>query len=71
MIHNPPFPVDSKERVYWFVDSEEDKPYGTSTYYRCVGLAAFLDRVEKDHKIVALTVEGNNIGFILDDKSNV
>lgn len=55
-----------KEKVYWLADSQEDKPYEESTWYRCVGIQDFLEKVEKEHKIVAVVASGNNIGFILD-----
>jgi len=58
----------SKERILWLADSDIGKAYETSTYYRCVKIGEFIETVEAKHKIVAVTFEGNNIGFILDNK---
>lgn len=55
-------------KTYWFANSEEDKPYNKLTCYRCLKLEEFLEKVEKENKIVGMNVEGNNICFILDDK---
>lgn len=57
--------------IKWFVDSEEDKPYHTTTWYRCAGIENFVKDVEKTHKIVGITFEDNNIGFILDDEKKI
>ena len=59
-----------KEKVYWLINSEENKPYKTSTYYRSVGIEDFIKLVEKKSEIVGITFEGNNIGFILNDKTS-
>jgi hypothetical protein len=58
------------EKVYWLVGSEENKKYETTTWFRCVGLEKFLDRVEEKNTIVAIIAEDNNIGFIVEDKLN-
>lgn len=57
-----------EERVYWFTDSEENKRYSQTTWYRCPKIEEFINLVEKKNKIVAFVVHGNNIGFILDEK---
>ena len=57
-----------KNKVYWLINSEEDKPYNESTFYRCVGIEKFIKLVEKKDKIVGLTFEDNIIGFVLDKK---
>lgn len=59
---------ENTDKVYFFADSEEGKQYETTTWYRCVGLHEFLEKVEKEHKIVGMVASGNNIGFILDKK---
>ena len=56
------------DKTFWFVNSEENKKYETSTWYRCIGLQRFIQKVEKENEIVALTVDGNNIGFILNQQ---
>ena len=61
---------NEKERVYWLIGSKKDKPYKTSTWYRCVGLQKFLDKVEEENEVVAIVSDGNNIGFILDNNKN-
>ena len=60
--------MESKEKIYFFENSEIGKEYNTSTYYRCVGISKFIERVEKENKIVAFIVSGNKIGFVLDKK---
>ena len=67
--------MKDKQKVYWFVDSKEDKPYKTTTWYRCMGITQFIRDVEKESKIVALIIpdgedDRNNIGFILEDKKS-
>ena len=57
------------DKVYWLVGSEENKPYGTSTWYRSVGIQEFIEKVEKEHDIAGVIFSGNNIGFVLDKKS--
>ena len=59
--------MEEENKIYWFTNSEEDKKYRTTTWYRCVGLEQFLKLVEEKHKIVGMVSSGNNIGFILDD----
>jgi hypothetical protein len=56
-----------KEKVYWLVDSDENKPYKITTWYRCVKGQEFVEKVEKENKIVGIIFSDNNIGFILDD----
>jgi hypothetical protein len=57
-----------KDKVYWLINSEENKPYPTSTWYRCMGIEEFVKKVEKKHAIVGIAFDGNNLGFILDKK---
>ena len=61
---------EKQDKVYWLVGSKEAKPYDTTTWYRCHKLQEFLELVEKKDKIVAIIASGNNIGFILDKKTN-
>ena len=58
----------SEENIYWLADSEEDKPYETSTYLRVMKIEEFVGKIEKEHKIVGITFDDNNLGFILGDK---
>jgi len=55
-------------KVYWLVGSEEEKIYDTSTWYRCLGIEKFIKEVEKDHKIIGVMFEGNNLGFVIERK---
>ena len=57
-----------KGKLYWLVDSQSDKSYDTTTWYRCMGGEKFVDLVEKKNQIVGIIFDDNNIGFILDDK---
>jgi hypothetical protein len=57
---------EKKEIVKWLADSKEDKPYPITTWYRCVKIQEFVEKVEKEHKIVGVVFSGNNLGFILD-----
>ena len=59
--------MEKEDKVYWLANSDEGKQYSRSTWYRCVGLQDFLEKVEKEDKIVAIVVNDNNIGFILDN----
>ena len=61
--------VEGSKKVYWLVDSEEKKPYGTSTFLRVMKIEKFVKDVEKTHKIVGLTFEDNLLGFIIDEKN--
>jgi hypothetical protein len=56
------------EKVYFLADSEEEKKYEITTWFRCVGIEKFLEKVEEENKIVGIIVSDNNIGFILDTK---
>ncbi len=55
-------------KVHWMIDSEEEKKYQITTYFRCMKIEEFINTIEKENKIVGLIFEGNNIGFILDPK---
>ena len=57
-----------QDKVHWLVGSEEDAPYKTTTWYRCMGVEDFAKRVEEEEQIVGIVFSGNNIGFILKDK---
>ena len=57
-----------EDKVYWLESSSEDKVYDTTTWYRCVGIEEFVERVEEKKRIVAIIVSDNNVGFILDHK---
>lgn len=61
---------ENKQKVYWLADSEENKQYEVTTWYRCMGGQKFVELVEKKAKIVAIIFSDNNIGFILDEESN-
>jgi hypothetical protein len=54
--------------IFWFNNAEVGKGYEESTYYRCPGIEEFIEKVQEKKKIVGLEIEGNNIGFILDNK---
>lgn len=58
----------NEDKVYWLVDSEPNKPYENSTWYRSIKIEEFVKKVEEKHKIVGITFDGNNIGFILDER---
>lgn len=57
-----------EDRVMWLVGSEENKPYQTTTWLRCTRVQDFVERVEKENKIVGVVFSDNNLGFILDEK---
>lgn len=59
---------DPDSIVHWTIESEEDKPYPMATYFRCMHIEEFINKVQEKHAIVGFTFEGNNIGFILGDK---
>ena len=59
---------EKEDKVFWLVDSEENKQYKTTTWFRCVGGEKFVKLVQEKHKIVGISFEDNNVGFILDDK---
>ena len=61
---------EKKDKVYWLVDSEENKPYGITTWYRCMKIEEFVKKVEEENKIIAVMFSGNNLGFIIDKKTN-
>jgi hypothetical protein len=56
------------EKIYWLANSEQDKKYDTTTWYRCVGIEKFLAKVEEKAEIVAFIMDDNNIGFVLSPK---
>lgn len=58
---------EDKEKIYWLVGSDYDVYYNKAIYFRCMGLGKFIDSIEKGSTIKAITVDGNNIGFILAD----
>ena len=60
--------MSEQDKVYWLADSEEDKKYETTTWYRNVGIENFVNKVEKENKIVGIVFNDNLIGFILDKK---
>ena len=43
---------------------------GLSTWYRCPGIEDFVKRVEKEHVIIGVMFEGNNLGFLLGNKED-
>lgn len=59
---------NNKAKVFWLINSNADVPYGTSTWYRSVGIEDFVKLIEKKDEIVGITFEGNSIGFIIDEK---
>jgi hypothetical protein len=61
--------MEKEEKVYWLVNSKEDKPYQTTTWYRSVGIEDFVKKVEKNNEIVGVVFSDNNIGFILSPHS--
>lgn len=60
---------DSTEKVYWLPGSIKGKAYEKSTWYRCSGIEDFVKRVEQEKVIVGIVFSGNNLGFIVDEKS--
>ena len=56
------------EIIYMFEDAGERKKYDKVAYYRCVGIEAFIKKIKEKSNIVGITLEGNNLGFIVDDK---
>lgn len=58
------------DKVYWLANSKTDVAYDTTTWYRSVGIQEFVERVEKDCKIVGVIFSGNDIGFVLDEQTN-
>ena len=64
--------MSEKEKVYWLIGSEENKSYGTTTWYRCMGIENFIKKVEADNKkIVGVLFSENNLGFILEDSPSL
>ena len=59
---------ERKEIAYLFYSAEEGKPYNITTWYRCVGVQNFVERVLEKKNIVGIIFSDNNLGFILDDK---
>lgn len=59
---------EKPDRVIYTIDSEENKPYNMTTWYRSFGIQDFVEKVEKEHVIVGVVFSDNNIGFILDNK---
>jgi hypothetical protein len=55
------------KKVYWLVDSEENKAYDTTTWLRCMKIQEFVEKVEEKNKIVGVVFSDNNIGFVLDN----
>ena len=60
--------AEDNDRVRWLADSEVDKPYESTTWFRTPKLAEFVELVEKENKIVGIIFEDNMIGFVLDEK---
>lgn len=59
----------NKEKVYWLADSQTDKEYKITVWYRCVGVEDFVKLVEsKGNKVVGIIFSDNNLGFVLDQK---
>lgn len=58
----------SDQKVHWLIDSKEDHEYETTTWFRCMGIEDFVNKIKKNGqwKIVGIIFEGNNIGFILE-----
>ncbi len=54
--------------VYMFEDAEEEKPYEKVAYHRCMHIEGFIKKLRETMKIVGITFEGNNMGFIVEDK---
>jgi len=59
---------EKSDIILYTIDSEENKPYTTTTWYRCVHVQEFVEKVQKENKIVGVVFSGNNLGFILDEK---
>jgi len=58
--------MSNEEKVYWFTNSDENKPYAIQTWYRCMGIENFLNKVKEKNEIVGMIASGNNIGFVLE-----
>lgn len=56
------------EKYYMFEGVDKTKAYDTVAYYRCIKIEDFVNKVEKDNKIVGITFSDNNLGFIIDKK---
>ena len=61
---------EKERKVYWLFDSEEDKPYTITTWYRCLRIEEFVKKVERKNKIVGIIFEDNGLGFVLDEDKN-
>lgn len=59
----------AEDKVFWLESSIRGKPYGQSTWYRCSGIQEFVKRVEESKVIVGVVFSGNNLGFIIEEKS--
>lgn len=59
---------EKPEIVIFTENSEIGKEYKTTTWYRCVKIQEFVEKVQEKHKIVGVIFDGNNIGFIIDEK---
>lgn len=60
---------EEKDKVFWLASAVENKPYDKSTWYRCPGIQEFVKKVEETKSIVAVVFSGNNVGFIIEEKS--
>lgn len=60
--------MEKPEIVKFLEDAEIGKEYKTTTWYRSVGIQDFVEKVEKDNKIVGVIFSDNNIGFIIDEQ---
>lgn len=61
--------MENSDRVHWLANSEENIPYKSTTWYRCVGIEKFVNLVEEQgDKIVGIIFSENNLGFVLDNK---
>lgn len=57
-------------KTMWTTEAEELKKYEETTWYRCFEIEKFIDKVQEEYKIVGIVFEGNNLGFILDKKTD-
>ena len=62
--------MEKPEIVKFLEDAEIGKEYKTTTWFRCMNIQDFVEKVEKDNKIVGVIFSGNNLGFIIDENTS-
>lgn len=59
----------NKDLVIWTTSSKKNVEYHLTTWFRCAGIEEFIKKVNKTHIIMGITFSGNNLGFIVEEKT--